>query len=545
MAWTGGDEQRPEIPFRQCPQLLEEQSATAVDRGPGGLRGHHEDTGVWTASRCRRSAGGGREWWHRRGCEARCRTAAKRRIVSRGDASPSRPRRSTRLAAQRPHDDGYHSRLFRCRVADVRAGHRRCRARRRTDRLEDRTSTEAGGDVATRTTAPQPAQGHREPEGAPSEPLPFVGLRAQGERLRQRIEQRLGRVLDHGAYVNGPEIEERERSLADFVGGGVTCVACSSGTDALVMALLEMGIGAGDVVFVPSFTFTATAEVVLLVGATPWYVDVDEQTMNLCPCDLERQIARARESGGGRRLRAVMAVDLFGLPADYSALDEICAREGLELIADSAQSFGAAQGGRRVGALAGLTATSFFPAKPLGGYGDGGAVFVTDAARAETLRSIREHGKGPDRYDIVRLGINGRLDSFQAAVLLVKLEVFGEETSRREALSRAYDEGLSGLPLWLPARREGAESAWAQYTLQVDDRDALRVSLQRRGVPTAVYYPLPMHLQPAYRSDSHPEGSLPVSERLCGRVVSLPMHPYQAAADTERVIEAVRSHFAD
>lgn len=384
-------------------------------------------------------------------------------------------------------------------------------------------------------------------EAVTQEPLPFVGLKAQAERLRPRIEERLGAVLDHGAFINGPEIEELEQALSQRA-GSADCVACSSGTDALVMVLLERGIGPGDVVFVPTFTFTATAEVVLLVGATPCFVDVRAQTMNLDPEDLTRQYETVLEQGRGTP-RAVIAVDLFGLPAEYETLSKFCAERELDLIADAAQSFGGALEGQPVGALAPMTTTSFFPAKPFGGYGDGGAIFVRsddattagDEGYGDRLRSIREHGKGPDRYDIVRIGLNARLDTFQAAVLLVKLEVFDEEIERREQLALAYDEGLRGSGLTLPPRDPRAQSAWAQYTVQTDDRDGVRSRLQQQGIPTGVYYPLPMHLQPAYATSAQPAGSLPVSEELARRVFSLPMHPYQSATDTERVVAAVRA----
>jgi dTDP-4-amino-4,6-dideoxygalactose transaminase len=366
----------------------------------------------------------------------------------------------------------------------------------------------------------------------------FVGLKEQAVLVRARIEAALGRVLDHGQYVNGPEIAALEARLAEL-GGGAAAVCVASGTDALLMALMASGVGRGDAVFVPSFTFTATAEVVLIVGAEPVFVDVDERSFNLDALALAEAVARVR-TAGRLRPRSVIAVDLFGLPADYPALELVAAREGLVLIDDAAQSFGASRGTTPVGALAPITTTSFFPAKPLGGYGDGGAILVTDGSLAAVLRSIREHGRGEDRYDIVRLGINGRLDTFQAAVLLVKLEVFAQELERRQALAVRYRRELAEHVV-CPLVPEGVRSAWAQYTVQVEAsrRDAFRAELSERGVPTAVYYPLPMHLQPAYREYGEGEGSLPVSERLASRVVSLPMNPYLDEAAIERVIGAV------
>jgi UDP-2-acetamido-2-deoxy-ribo-hexuluronate aminotransferase len=367
--------------------------------------------------------------------------------------------------------------------------------------------------------------------------VPFVGLKAQAERLRSRVEAALGAVLDHGQYVMGPEISTLERQLAER-GGAAEAVAVASGTDALVMALMAEGIGPGDAVLVPSFTFTATAEVVLLVGATPVFVDVDERSFNLDPASLERELAEVR--GAGRLApRAVIAVDLFGRPADYGAIGGIAAREGLLVIDDAAQGFGGATSAGPVGSLAPLTATSFFPAKPLGAYGDGGAVLTDDPQRASVLRSIRQHGEGDERYEIVRLGLNGRLDTFQAAVLLVKLEVFDEELEARDRVASAYTERLADLVV-CPELAPGERCAWAQYTIQVEERDRVRAELQEAGVPTAVYYPKPMHLQTAYRAYGDGPGSLPVSERLCARVLSLPMHPYLGDGEIEHVCAAVR-----
>ena len=369
-----------------------------------------------------------------------------------------------------------------------------------------------------------------------SDAIPFVGLRAQLDRLRPEIERAFGRVLDHGQFIQGPEVFELERQLQSFC-GAPHAVALASGTDALFVALLALGIGRGDAVLVPAFTFTATAEAVLLAGAEPVFVDVDARTFNL---DLDDLLTRLGELRRENRLRprAILAVDLFGLPADYARLREVSARESLYLIADAAQSFGGALSGARVGALAPVTTTSFFPAKPLGGYGDGGALLCEDESLASVVRSLREHGQGAERYEIVRVGINGRLDSLQAAVLLVKLRVLEQELERREALARRYDERL-GKVVTVPLRVAGASSAWAQYTILVAQRDRVRAALAERGVPTAVYYPKPMHLQPAYAAYGAGPGSMPVSERLCEQVLSLPMNPYLTPSQIERVCDAV------
>jgi UDP-2-acetamido-2-deoxy-ribo-hexuluronate aminotransferase len=353
--------------------------------------------------------------------------------------------------------------------------------------------------------------------------IPFIDLKAQQKLLRSDIDRRIAVVLDHGKYIMGPEVAELENMLADFAGVR-HAVTVSSGTDAILMALMAADIGQGDAVFLPAFTFTATAEVVLMVGATPVFVDVDPHTCNIDPDDLSQRIDRI-EQEGNLSPRAIISVDLFGLPADYPKLGRIAARYDMLLIDDAAQSFGGAQGNKRVGALAPVTATSFFPAKPLGCYGDGGAVFTNDDEIAETYKSIRAHGKGGAKYDIIRVGLNARLDTMQAAVLLAKLCVFAEEIESRDKLARLYDARLSG-SVNVPARTENSVSAWAQYTVQLENRDKVQETLKVAGIPTMVYYPLPMHLQSAYRPYGDGEGSMPVSEHLSKSVLSLPMHPY-------------------
>jgi dTDP-4-amino-4,6-dideoxygalactose transaminase len=369
-----------------------------------------------------------------------------------------------------------------------------------------------------------------------SSPLPFVDLKAQYARLRPSIDARIRKVLDHGQYLMGPEIVELEAALAAF-GGARHCVAVASGTEALRFPLMAREIGPGDAVFLPGFTFPATAEVVVSVGATPVFIDVSESSYNIDPAALEAELAQVRRDGR-LRSRAIMAVDLFGLPADYAALETIARRDNLLVIADAAQSFGATVGNRAVGTLAPITATSFFPAKPLGAYGDGGAILTDDERLTAIIRSIRNHGAGEDRYDIVRLGTNGRLDTLQAAVLLSKLEVFADELKARERWAAAYDRHFADKVV-RPPRREDAKSAWAQYCIRVPNREPLRERLSRQGIPTAIYYPKPLHHQPAYERFGRGPGSLPVSERICRDIMALPMHPYLDEATVELVAKAV------
>ena len=388
--------------------------------------------------------------------------------------------------------------------------------------------------------------------------IPFVDLAAQSRRLRPEIDRRIGEVLDHGRYVMGPEVDDLEAELGRW-GGNVSAVGVSSGSDALLIALLALGVGRGgkrrDAVFVPAFTFTATAEVVLLAGAVPIFVDVREEDFLIDLESLDREYEAVRAAGAATP-KAVIPVDLFGLPVAENPLAEWAAARNVDVIADAAQSFGARRDGSPVGSLAPITTTSFYPAKPLGCYGDGGAVFCVEPATAEVVRSIREHGQSADRYDIVRVGVNGRLDSMQAAVLLAKLTVFEQELAARRAVAAGYGERLkaaapSMTAPWrvrAPEIGDGAESSWAQYTLRVDAaaggppaeaRDALRAHLDRAGIPTAVYYPRPMHLQPAYESYGRGPGSLPVSEALADRVVSLPMHPYLDEGALDRICERI------
>jgi dTDP-4-amino-4,6-dideoxygalactose transaminase len=368
-----------------------------------------------------------------------------------------------------------------------------------------------------------------------SEPIPFIDLAAQRRRLGTRIEAAIARVLDHGRFILGPEVMELETRLASFCGARY-CVSCASGTDALALVLMAKEIRPGDAVFVPAFTFVATAEVVAWLGATPVFVDVLPDTFTMDPRSLEAAIADAPRQG--LVPRAVIPVDLFGQPADYRRLEPIAEAAGLFILSDAAQSFGAASGDRRVGTIGVATATSFFPAKPLGCYGDGGAVFTDDGDLVAVLQSLRVHGQGADRYDNIRIGMNGRFDTLQAAILIEKLAIFEDEIAARQRVARRYSDALGSIAR-VPVLQEGATSVWAQYTIILDDRDAVAAACADAGVPTAIYYPLPMSRQTGYRHFPSAPGGVPVSEDLAGKVLSLPMHPYLDDATQDRIITAV------
>ena len=371
--------------------------------------------------------------------------------------------------------------------------------------------------------------------------IPFIDLAAQQSRIRERIDAAIARVLDHGAYVMGPEIAQLEKGLARFA-EQPHAVACSSGTDALALPLMAWGVRPGDAVFLPSFTFAATGEVVAWLGATPVFVDVDPATYCIDTASLERAI-RDVETDGVLRPCAVIAVDLFGQPADYPALRALCDAHGLKLVSDAAQGFGATLDGRHSGAWADVVATSFFPAKPLGCYGDGGAILTTDDELDARLRSLRNHGaSGEDRYDNVAVGMNGRLDTIQAAILIEKLAIFADEIEVRNRVAARYGEALADA-VTVPHVADGAVSTWAQYVVLLPAaglRDEFQASLRAEGVPSAAYYPRPMHQQTAYRHHPVEGGRLPVSEDLASRVVALPMHPYLDEPTQDRVIAAVR-----
>jgi UDP-2-acetamido-2-deoxy-ribo-hexuluronate aminotransferase len=369
-------------------------------------------------------------------------------------------------------------------------------------------------------------------------PVPFLDLKAQQTRIAEDLRRRLDAVLAHCQFILGPEVGELEQRLAGFC-GAAHCVAVSSGTDALQIALMAEGVGPGDAVFLPAFTYTATAEVPLLLGATPVFVDVDASTFQIDPAHLAERIADVR-AAGKLRPRALIGVDLFGQPADWPALREIARQTEIFTLDDCAQSFGAALHGERLGRAADATAISFFPSKPLGAYGDGGALFTESAERAALYRSLRTHGEGGTRYEVLRTGMNGRLDTLQAAVLLSKLTVFEDELAARERIARAYESRL-GNAVRTPARVPHSASAWAVYAILLPDgaaRARMQAGLKAAGVPSAIYYPKPLHHQPAYRA-AHDGASLPVSEDLATRILALPIHPDLTGEDIDRVCAAV------
>jgi len=382
--------------------------------------------------------------------------------------------------------------------------------------------------------------------------VPFVDLRVQYALIEERIRANMDRVLEHGAYIMGPEIQELEQRLGEYIGSR-HAIGCSSGSDALLMALMALDIGPGDAVFTSPFTFFATAEEIAMVGATPVFVDIDPVTFNLDPACLEQAIAALKAGDetiyplpkGYDHLtpRAVIPVDLFGLAADYDRIEPLCKAHGLRIIEDGAQAFGATYKNRSSKAcgFGDIGCTSFFPAKPLGCYGDGGMCFTNDDALREKLTSIRIHGMGTDRYDNVRIGINGRLDSLQAAVLLAKFEVFPDEVVARNRVARRYGELIKGDVL-TPKIPEGYGSVWAQYSVLARDaahRESLRTLLNEQGIPTAVYYPIPLHLQTAFSGLGYSKGSMPVSEDAGERIFSLPMHPYLESEVQETIAAAI------
>jgi dTDP-4-amino-4,6-dideoxygalactose transaminase len=369
-------------------------------------------------------------------------------------------------------------------------------------------------------------------------PIPFIDVAAQRARLGSRIDEAVARVLAHCRFLNGPEVTEFEAKLAEFAGAR-HAISCSSGTDALAMILMAWGVKAGDAVFCPAFTFCATAEVVPWVGATPVFVDVLPDTFNMDPASLEAAITVAKREG--LTPKVVIPVDLFGQPADLDAILAISRAHGLKVLCDTAQGFGATWNGKRTGAFGDATATSFFPAKPLGCFGDGGAILTDDDDLVPVLKSVREHGQGVDKYENVRIGMTGRLDTIQAAILLEKLAIFDDEIAARDAAAQRYHAGLADV-CTVPVVDPRATSVWAQYTIRLPHgvRDELASALQKEGVPTAVYYRIPMHRQPAYAHFPAAGNGLPVCEQLAGEVISLPMHAYLDAATQDRVIAAVR-----
>ena len=373
--------------------------------------------------------------------------------------------------------------------------------------------------------------------------IDFIDLKAQQQNIRSKIDLSIQRVLDHGQYIMGPEVRELEDRLAKFC-GVKHVLSCANGTDALGLVLMAKEIGPGDAIFVPSFTFAATAEVVAWVGATPVFIDSLEDTFNMDPQSLRRGIQKAKELG--LTPKCIIPVDLFGQPADYDAIQAIADEHNLWIMADAAQSFGGSYKDRKVGNIGDVATTSFFPAKPLGCYGDGGAIFTNDEELLNILKSLRVHGQGTDgfygKYDNVRIGLNARLDTLQAAILIEKLNIFEEEIKQRQVVAKRYNEGLKGV-VTTPTVLDNTVSAWAQYTIVLPEnvnREALIKALQDRGVPSVIYYIKPLHMQLAYKHYPVTEGSgLPVCERLSQRVLSLPMHPYLDAETQGYIIEAL------
>jgi dTDP-4-amino-4,6-dideoxygalactose transaminase len=375
--------------------------------------------------------------------------------------------------------------------------------------------------------------------------MEFIDLAAQQQRISGKIEANLKTVLSHGKYIMGPEVRKLEETLANYV-SVKHAIGCASGTDALMMALMAYNIGPGDAVFTTPFTFIATAEVISLLGATPVFVDIDPETLNIDPKKLEQAIKGEKKPINDRYPllpKAVIAVDLFGLLADYDAISTIAKEHSLLIIEDAAQSFGAEYNGKKACAYGNIACTSFFPAKPLGCYGDGGMCFTDDEHTAEIIKSIRAHGQGGHKYENVRIGINGRLDTLQAAILMAKFDIFPEEIELRQEAAKRYSSLLSSLStLKTPKMPKGHKSAWAQYSVLANDeehRKMLQDGLNQSGIPTAIYYPKPLHIQKAFAALGYKMGDFPISEDAAKRIFSLPMHPYLKLEDQERIAEVL------
>ena len=368
--------------------------------------------------------------------------------------------------------------------------------------------------------------------------IPFIDLAAQQKFLRPQIDAAIAKVLDSGHYIMGQEVTDLETKLAEFTGAKHALV-CSSGTSALVLAMMVLGVKKGDAVFVPTFTFIATAEAVILAGGTPVMVDVRKDTFLMDAEDLKKAILWAKEQGLTPKL--VMPVDLFGLTADYDKIGAIAKENGMQIVCDGCQSFGAAFGNKRVGTLGAISATSFFPAKPLGCYGDGGALFTDSDESLELMKSFRVHGMGADRYENVRIGINGRLDTIQAAILLVKMTVLEEELKKRDEIATKYREGIKNAShQHIPT---GCKSAWAQYSMLVENRDKVQAALKEKGIPTMIYYPIPIHRQKAYEALAGGR-DFPVADMLSQKILSVPMHPYLDSETQGYIIDAMNSALA-
>ncbi len=371
--------------------------------------------------------------------------------------------------------------------------------------------------------------------------IPFIDLKTQYRRIDEAVQKALDTVLEHGAYIMGPEITELENRLSSF-SAVRHAVGCGSGTEALTMALMALNVGPGDAVFTTPFTFMATAESIALLGATPVFVDIDPVTFNIDPDDLRRRIRSLKDSHSNLNPRGIIAVDLFGQPADYNRIEPLAHNNGMFLIVDAAQSFGATCQGKPVCSLGDMACTSFFPAKPLGCYGDGGMVFAHNDELHKLLVSIRVHGMGADKYENVRIGINGRLDSMQAAILLAKFDIFPDEIKKRQAVATRYNEILADINgLTTPTVPEGNTSVWAQYSLlatNVKHRETILNKLKDADIPSAIYYPKPLHLQRAFANLGYTAGDLPICEDIASRIFSLPMHPY-LKEETQKTIATV------
>jgi len=368
--------------------------------------------------------------------------------------------------------------------------------------------------------------------------MQFIDLKTQYQHLKQRIDSRIQKVLDHGKYIMGPEVNEFEEMLAEYV-GVKHVISCANGTDALTLSLMTLDIKAGDAVLCPSFTYFATAEAIAQLGATPVFVDSDKKTFNICTIDLELQIKNTLKKGEFN-LKAIIAVDLFGLAADYPELERIAKRYNLKLIEDAAQGFGSEIKGKRAGSFGDIATTSFFPAKPLGCYGDGGAVLTDNSEYAELLRSYRVHGKGSDKYDNIRVGLNSRLDTIQAAILIEKLAIFPDELKKRIDIADNYTKALTD-NFTTPFVPESYLSSWAQYTIIDENRNRYLEQLQQYDIPSMVYYRTGMHQQTAFAALGYQLGDFPVAESLSAKVFSLPMHPYLDGNEQNLIISALQA----
>lgn len=378
--------------------------------------------------------------------------------------------------------------------------------------------------------------------------MQFIDLKKQQQRIEASLKKRIDTVLGHGNFILGPEIKELEHTLAEYAGTRF-CLSCASGTDALLLLLMAYNVGPGDAVFTTPFTFFATAEVIALLGATPVFVDIDPKTYNIDPEKLSDTINTAKKGKGvsakipqGLKLRGIIPVDIFGLPADYDSINQIARENGLFVIEDAAQSFGGTYKGRKTCSLAHSAATSFFPAKPLGCYGDGGAIFTDDKALLGMLVSLRVHGQGSNKYENVRIGINGRMDTIQAAVVLSKMDIFSEEAQLRQKIAARYSSLLKDGNVMAPFVPEGYSSIWAQYSIQSEKRNEMMERLKNADIPTAIYYPKPLHLQTAFSYLGYEKGNMPVSEKVADRIFSLPMHPYLTEEEQVEIAEIVNQN---